>query len=51
MEQNLNSLNRLFDAILDLIFSCFLFLPDWTSIFIGSVFGFTIIVFIYKLVK
>lgn len=50
MEQNVNSIGALFDALVSLIQACFTFLPDWTLLFMGSAFSFVIAVLIFKLV-
>lgn len=50
MEQNLNSISGLFDALFSLFSSLFLFLPDWSLSFIGSILMFAIGVFILKLI-
>lgn len=51
MEQNLNQISGLFNAIINLFGAIFGFLPAWVLYFIGSVVVFAIGVFIYKLIR
>lgn len=51
MEQNLNQVSSIFDAIISLFGVVFAFLPNWCLYFIGSILVFVIAIFIYKLIR
>lgn len=51
MENNLNSISSLFDAIVSLFGVVFGFLPSWVLLFISSAVLFAIGIFIYKLIR
>lgn len=51
MDNGLNSISRLFDAIMSLFGAVFGFLPAWVLVFAGSVCLFMLGVFVYKLIR
>lgn len=51
MDSGLNSIARLFDAIVSLFGAVFGFLPPWVLVFVGSACVFMLGVFVYKLIR
>lgn len=51
MDSGLNSIGKLLESIVYVLFSVFSFLPAWCQVFVGSAFVFMIAVFIYKLIR